>query len=245
MLFRSGIAITLVLLAFGMLQKSENLMIKKLQKKDIIWIFLIAISAVLVHLGVLVILICFILGFLISPSGNINYRRLIVVWSFSFVAAVCLVAFISFNNLGSVSDLTDSGIMERIYYDSDASVGMSKISLWAGYGLLSFWIFWTIKKSIRNSLITGRLAAILIVISGPITLGVLFSIYTFIIIKTPPFVTGEFVRMINILLGISLLFIAATTEKLSLVFIASVFLISYQLKSIVESIYIYTAVKVF
>jgi hypothetical protein len=218
--------------------------INLIKRRILIWLSLVLVGcAALIHLGTLFISVGLIFGLFSEHAGEIIVKRIKLIWAVVLIVGLIFICWISLGGFLEQVSSSNSGISERVYYTSEAQLTFPKLMIWFGYGLVSLFIAKILKELVSKDLLRGRIAAILIILSGPITFVTLMSIYILIIIGAPSFFTGQYVRLLNILLGINLLFVASTSSRFAVVIFSSLFLISYQVRSILDSISIYFGVN--
>ena len=158
------------------------------------------------------------------------------LWAAVLITGFMFLGWIASGGVLEQADSLELGISEHIRYEEQTDMTPLRVMLWVGYGFVSFVIAKALRELVSVGQIRGRLAATLLVTSGPITFVVITSIYTLMIIGAPNFFTGQYVRLLNILLGINLLFVASSSKRWALITLCSIFLIAYQVWSILDSI---------
>lgn len=240
---REGVAVTLILIGFAYVMRADatnNLM----KRRMLIWFGLALVGcAVLVHLGTIFIFVGLLLGLFSQHAGEIKAKRMKLLWAVISIIGFMVLGWIAVGGLLEQVSSSDLGISERVYFTVEASLTFSKIILWGGYGLVCVFIAKALKELVSAGQLRGRIAAILVVTSGPITFVALISIYILIIIGAPSFFTGQYVRLLNMLLGINLLFVASASNRVTVIILSSLFLMAYQVRSILDSISIYFGVN--
>lgn len=240
---REGIAVTLILIGFACVMRADAT-INLMKRRIFIWLGMLLVGcAVLIHLGTIFIFIGLLLGLFSQHAGKIKAQRMKLLWAIVSTIGFMVLGWIAVGGLLEQVSSSDLGINERVYSTDEARLTLPKLILWGGYGLVCVVIAKALKELVSTGQLRGRIAATLVVTSGPITFVTLISIYVLIIIGAPSFFTGQYVRLLNILLSINLLFVASASNRVTVVIFSSLFLMSYQVWSILDSVSIYFGVN--
>lgn len=240
---REGLATTLILLGFACIIRSDAT-INFMRQRILIWIGLALVGcAVLIHLGTIFIFAGLLLAIFTQRAGKIKANRMKLLWAFVTIIGFIFLGWVAVGGLLTQVSSTELGISERIRFTDEANLTLPKLLLWCGYGLACVFIAKTLRELVLTGQLRGRLAAILVVTSGPLTFVVVISIYFLIIIGSPSYFIGQYVRLLNILLGINLLFVASASNRVAVVIFSSLLLMAYQVRSILDSISIYFGVN--
>lgn len=240
---REGIAVTLILIGFACVMRADAT-INLMKRRIFIWLGLVLVGcAVLIHLGTIFIFVGLLLGLFSQHAGEIKAKRMKLLWAVVSIIGFMVLGWIAVGGLLEQVSSSGLGISERVYFTDEARLTLPKLILWGGYGFVSVVIAKALKELVSTGQLRGRLAATLVVTSGPITFMTLISIYVLIIIGAPNFFTGQYVRLLNILLGINLLFVASASNRVTVIVFCSMFLMSYQVRSILDSVSKYFGVN--
>ena len=240
---REGLATTLILLGFTCIMRSDANS-NPMKRQILIWLgFTLVGCAVLIHLGTIFIFAGLLLAIFTQRAGKIKASRMKYIWAIVSIIGFLFLGWVAVGGLLALVNSSELGISERIYFADEASLTLSKLLLWVGYGLVCVLIAKTIKGLVLAGKVRGRLGAVLVVISGPLTFVVIISIYILIIIGSPSYFVGQYTRLLNILLGINLIFVASVSNRVALIVFCSLFLMTYQVRSILNSISIYFGVN--
>lgn len=235
---REGVAATLILFGLACIMKGDVARDSLIRQ-----IFLAAglaffCFAVLTHVGTIALLAGVILGLLSQRFGRVLSFRIKTVWVSVSLGGFMVLGWVAVGGLEQFGTAAE-GISERVFYGEESSLSPLKILLWGCYGVVSVLVARALREIVSCRQLRGRLAATLLILSGPLTFVTLISIYVLIIIGAPTFYAGQYVRLLNLLLGLSLLFVAAQSKNVVTISFSAVFLIGYQIYSVVEAISVY------
>lgn len=241
---REGLASTLILFGFACIMRSDST-VNFMKRQILIWVGLVLVGcAALVHLGTIFIFIGLVLVFFSQRMGIIKANRMKLLWVVISFIGVMLLGWVAMGGPLAQYISPDYGISEQVYYADESKLSLSKLIFWGGYGVVCALIAKAVSELVSKGQLRGRLAGMLVVISGPITFVTIISIYVLIIIGAPSLFTDQYVRLLNLLLGINLLFVASLSNRSMVVILSSLFLMSYQIRSIVDSVSFYFGVNI-
>lgn len=235
---REGVAATLILLGLACIMKADVAK-DTLSRQVLLAVGLTFFSfAMLTHVGTIALLAGVTLGLLSQRFGRIQGFRIKMVWTSVLLGGFMVLGWVAVGGLEQFGSAAE-GISERVSYGEEGSLSPLKMLLWGCYGVVSFLVARALRELVSCGELRGRLAATLLVLSGPLTFVTLISIYVLIIIEAPTFYAGQYVRLLNLLLGLSLLFVAAKSRNFVTISFSAVFLVGYQIYSVVEAISVY------
>jgi hypothetical protein len=238
---REGIAATLIVFALAALGRADCTTNRSRQRRCIAASLALLCGAMLTHAGTAVVVAGFLLALMFRGRGELPRRRLQLVWV--VISAVGTLFLLGLVGGGLVGQVVTGSYGDRVF--EAAVLTFPKIVLWTCYGLVALVIARAVKQLIGARKLTGRVAAVAAVVSGPLMATALVSLYVMLLLQAPTIVVNSYARVVVLLLGTNLILVAAKSSASTTLSACAIFLMIDQMRVILESVYLYYGLTLF
>lgn len=258
---REGVAFSIVIFAIALFAKDSCIqkrnMHRAVRKGNVLprlqvsgaWILLFLAS--LFHASMLFVLLIALAAWWatkrrkarnsMSWPSHVRPWRMRFLWVLAFLLAGAAVAQLYFGGTLKIFAAETAG--DRLV-DVKALSAM-QLGLWCLYG----WVCWLVNREVRVGVEQGQLsnmfATFLRVLSGPAVMTTYLSVMLALLLAVTPLVITGYVRLLHMLLALVLLCLAVIGRRGWSMVAVGGFLIADQVRAIVDSISIYSGVKLF
>lgn len=230
---REGIAVTLVILAMGILFRGGNALHKRVPLVARLWVLPMLLVAVLMHMGMLVVLGAVVLSHFGAGIVGTNRR---VLWYVSAGANIGILLWVISGGIATVTGSVGDNLSDRILSEVDGDWGTGKALFWLVYLGLAYLVHREVKFITLSHAVWADVGLFMWIMSGPIALSLLMSVLVLIVAGAPNVVVGYYVRELGLVIGILVLIIAARSTVSVVALWLSIFLLLYQLRAIHEGL---------